>query len=207
MTDESVLIDRALDGDRSAFTELVHIHQDRLFASMVQMTGSPDEAEDAVQDAFIRAFLKLDTFQRNSQFFTWLYRIAFNAALSRRRRKRPNVSLEHFRESSGIEIADGGEKVDSDLLRGEQVDLVRRAIATLSEKHQTVLKLREMQERTYEEIAEILEISIGTVRSRLNRARAALKKAVEQLVAEENKSEQADASGEPNAVADPRDSR
>ena len=88
MGEETQLIDQALEGDRSAFTQLVEMNQDRLFASMLQVTGSPDEAEEVVQEAFIRAFIKLDTFQRNSQFFTWLYRIAFNAALTRRRRKR-----------------------------------------------------------------------------------------------------------------------
>ena len=88
MADENQLIDRALAGDRAAFTRLVEDNQDRLFASMLQVTGSPDEAEEVVQDAFIRAFIKLDTFKRNSQFFTWLYRIAFNSALTRRRRTR-----------------------------------------------------------------------------------------------------------------------
>ena len=93
MSEETQLIDLAVQGDRNAFTALVEMNQERLFASMIQVTGSPDEAEEVVQEAFIRAFLKLDTFQRNSQFFTWLYRIAFNSALTRKRRNRgPRVS-------------------------------------------------------------------------------------------------------------------
>ncbi len=87
--EETQLIDQALQGDRAAFAQLVELNQDRLFASMLQVTGSPDEAEEVVQEAFIRVFVKLDTFQRNSQFFTWLYRIAFNSALTRRRRSAP----------------------------------------------------------------------------------------------------------------------
>ena len=187
VTDESQLIDQAVQGDRAAFTQLVERHKDRLFASMLQVTGSPDEAEDAVQDAFIRAFLKLDTFQRNSQFFTWLYRIAFNSILSRRRRKRPNVSLDQFREVSGMEFSSDGPDVDEGMVRDERVDLVRRAIESLSEAHRTVLVLREMDELSYEEIASILEISIGTVRSRLNRGRAQLKLAIETIMTAEQR--------------------
>lgn len=181
MAEESQLVDRALDGDRAAFTRLVEINQDRLFASMLQVTGSPDEAEEVVQEAFIRAFIKLDTFQRNSQFFTWLYRIAFNSALTRRRRKRARVSLEQSRESVGLEVVDDSQAVDEPLLSRERVELVRRALGRLSEEHRVILVLREMEGHPYETIAEILEISIGTVRSRLSRARRQLKRTLESL--------------------------
>ena len=163
MSEETQLIDLAVQGDRSAFTALVEMNQERLFASMIQVTGSPDEAEEVVQEAFIRAFLKLDTFQRNSQFFTWLYRIAFNSALTRKRRKRARVSLDHWRESNGLEVADPADAVDEPMLRQERVNLVRAAIQILSEDHRTILVLREMQERSYEDIAEILVISIADV--------------------------------------------
>ena len=181
MSEETQLIDLAVQGDRSAFTALVEMNQERLFASMIQVTGSPDEAEEVVQEAFIRAFLKLDTFQRNSQFFTWLYRIAFNSALTRKRRKRARVSLDHWRESNGLEVADPADAVDEPMLRQERVNLVRAAIQILSEDHRTILVLREMQERSYEDIAEILEISIVTVRSRLSRARNQLKVTLEAM--------------------------
>lgn len=181
MSDEVQLIERALQGDRAAFTMLVELNQERLFASMLQVTGSRDEAEEVVQDAFIRAFIKLDTFQRNSQFFTWLYRIAFNSALTRRRRTRPRVSLDYCRESSGLEVADSADGVDEPMLRRERVAMVRAAMRTLTEEHRSILVLREMEERSYEDIAEILEISIGTVRSRLSRARRQLKLAIEEM--------------------------
>ena len=179
--EEPELIDRALAGDRSAFAELVRQNQDRLFASMMQVTGSPEEAEEAVQEAFIRAFIKLDTFQRNSQFFTWVYRIAFNSALTGRRKKKAKVSLDQIREDNGLEVAGNAERVDERMLRDEQVALVRRAIDTLTEEHRRILVLREMDDFAYEEIAEILEISIGTVRSRLSRARRQLKLTIEAI--------------------------
>ena len=179
MGEESHLIDRALQGDRGAFAELVETNQDRLFASMLQVTGSPDEAEEVVQEAFIRAFVKLDSFQQNSQFFTWLYRIAFNSALTRRRRKRAKISLDHHRDSSGMEVAAEGDGVDEPMLRNERVTMVREAMQTLTDEHRSILVLREMEEHSYETIAEILEISIGTVRSRLSRARRQLKVALE----------------------------
>jgi RNA polymerase sigma-70 factor (ECF subfamily) len=166
-------------GDRDAFTELVELNQERLFASMLQVTGSPEEAEEVVQEAFIRVFMKLDTFQRNSQFFTWLYRIAFNSALTRRRRNRVRVSLDYCRENNGLEVSDDADAVDEPMLRRERVDMVREAMHTLTDEHRSILVLREMEEHSYEDIAEILEISIGTVRSRLSRARRQLKLALE----------------------------
>lgn len=181
MSEEIQLIDRALKGDRSAFTRLVVANQDRLFASMLQVTGSPDEAEEVVQEAFIRAFLKLDTFQRNSQFFTWLYRIAFNSALTRRRRKRARVSLDQYREANGLEVTADGGAVDEPMMQRERVAMVRTALSQLSDDHRSILVLREMDECSYEEIAEVLEISIGTVRSRLSRARNQLKVVLEAM--------------------------
>ena len=181
MGEESQLIDQALQGDRNAFTRLVEMNQERLFASMLQVTGSPDEAEEVVQEAFIRVFVKLDTFQRNSQFFTWLYRIAFNSALTRRRRKRARVSLDHCRDNNGLEVTDDADAVDEPMLRQERVSMVRQAMQSLTDEHRSILVLREMEEHSYEDIAEILEISIGTVRSRLSRARRQLKLALEAL--------------------------
>src|SRR5690606_32206665 len=135
VADDSDLIADALAGNRAAFGALVRRYQDRLFAAMVQVTGSPEEAEDVVQDAFVRAFIKLDTFQNNSQFFTWLYRIAFNSALSRIRRRRGTASLDQVRESVGDEPVDAGGGPDQRLLRDEQVSMVHAALQRLSEDH------------------------------------------------------------------------
>ena len=86
--DDARLIDLVLTGDSAAFSLLVRRYQDRLFTALVHIASSRDEAEDVAQEAFIQAYLKLSSFARNSSFYTWLYRIAFNTAISRRRRKR-----------------------------------------------------------------------------------------------------------------------
>lgn len=148
---------------------------------MLGVTGSSEESEDVVQEAFVRAFLKLDTFKSNSQFFTWLYRIAFNVALSRHRKRRSKVSLDLGDDNNPMDPIDKSESPDEPMLRDERVEMVRIALDQLSEDHRTVLVLRELEDASYEDIAEILNISIGTVRSRISRARAQLKLALETL--------------------------
>jgi RNA polymerase sigma-70 factor (ECF subfamily) len=178
---EEVLIHDALHGNSQAYGQLVERYQDRLFNAMVQIVGSHDEAEDVVQDSFVQAYIKLDTFQGNSRFFTWLYRIAFNNALSRQRRKRNDLSIEQSREITGSDPEDHGEAPDEHLLREERVTLVQTALSKLTAQHRAILVLREMQDTSYEDIAEILGINIGTVRSRLSRARSQLKACLEAL--------------------------
>lgn len=175
MKSEEELIREALGGQAESYGQLVERLQDRLYNAMLQIVGSPDEAEDVVQDSFVQAYIKLDTFQGNSQFFTWLYRIAFNNALSRGRRKRSHMSIEQSRELTGGDPIDRDEAPDEPLLREERVSSVHAALDQLSDEHRTILVLREMQDMSYEDIAEILSINIGTVRSRLSRARNQLK--------------------------------
>jgi RNA polymerase sigma-70 factor (ECF subfamily) len=150
--DDATLIDLALGGDAAAFGWLVRRYQDRLYTSLVHVSGSRDEAEDVVQDAFVQAFLKLRSFERQSTFYTWLYRIAFNTAVSRRRKRRVEGSVEQ-----------------------ERAELLARALGGLSAEHRSILILREMEGCDYEQIAEILDLPVGTVRSRLHRARAHLR--------------------------------
>jgi len=180
-TDDVRWVNQALTGSEEAFECLVRRHQHRLYVSMIQVTGSVHDAEEVTQEAFIRVFLKLDTFQQNSQFFTWLYRVAFNIALSRKRRRKVRVSLDQQREEIGEDVVDPSEHVDAELIRQDKRDLLQTALNQLSEEHRAILVLREMNESSYEEIAEILTLSIGTVRSRLNRARKQLRLAIEEL--------------------------
>jgi RNA polymerase sigma-70 factor (ECF subfamily) len=177
--DEESLIDSALAGNSQAFGQLVAYYQDRLFSAMVGVCGNIEQAEDVVQEAFVQAYVKLNTFQRQSRFFTWLYRIALNGALSRRRRNRGETSIEQNRELTGAEPLDDGEAPDDPILRDEKITMVRQAMDRLSDDHRSILVLREMQGFSYEHIAESLEISIGTVRSRLSRARTALREDLE----------------------------
>jgi RNA polymerase sigma-70 factor (ECF subfamily) len=172
---ESHLIDESLRGNSAAFGELVRLHQDRLFNAVTHFIGNATEAEDVVQEAFVQAFLKLDTFQRTSAFYTWLYRIAFNTAVSRQRRKRITTSVDNAREQTGEEPIDRGESPDTPLERQETIGQVQAALASLSDEHREILVLREMEDLEYEEIGDTLQINVGTVRSRLHRARQALR--------------------------------
>jgi RNA polymerase sigma-70 factor (ECF subfamily) len=175
VSDESRLIGDALRGDAVAFGELVRRHQDRLYNAIVHFIGDRTEAEDIVQDAFVQAYLKLATFHGNSAFYTWLYRIAFNTAVSRRRRRRAEASVEVVREQLGSEPEDSGDRPETQLERTEQAAQLYAALDRLSEEHRVILILREIDGRDYEAIAEILEINVGTVRSRLHRARTQLR--------------------------------
>ncbi|MBC8356587.1 MAG: sigma-70 family RNA polymerase sigma factor [Planctomycetes bacterium] len=179
--DESQLIDASLQGNSAAFGELVQIHQHRLFNAMANFCGNATEAEDVVQEAFVQAYLKLAKFQQNSQFYTWLYRIAFNAAISRKRRKRVEASVDKNREEAGLEPVDGGDAPGDQMMRDEQAALVHKALAMLSDGHREILVLREMDGCDYEQIAELLDINVGTVRSRLHRARMQLKERLVEL--------------------------
>jgi len=183
--EDQVLIAETLAGDASAFGVLVRRYQDRLYNAMVQSLGYWDEAHDVVQDAFVQAFLKLHSFQGQAKFYTWLYRIAFNTAASSRRRRRPSLSLDQSRENGGQEPLYGGEAPHDQILRAERVNRVQRALGTLTEDHRKILVLREMDGMAYEDIAEILELPVGTVRSRLFRARMQLREELREVVEDE----------------------
>lgn len=181
MDDEVDLIEASLAGDSAAFEVLIYRYQDRLYTAMISVVGSTEEAEDVVQEAFIQAYLKLDTFRQSSRFFTWIYRIAFNFALARRRKIRRQTSLDAARDANGGDPESMDASPHERLSRFEDANLVHQALALLSEDHRAILVLREMEDMPYEEIAEVLQISLGTVRSRLNRARFALKNQLEQF--------------------------
>jgi len=183
---DAQLIGRTLAGEPAAFGELVLRYQDRLYNSLVRLLGSAEDARDAVQDAFVQAFVKLDTFRGSSAFYTWLYRIAFNTAMSHARRKRPTRSLDEERTDRGREPVDVQPTPDARLDTSERAVQVQRALAELSAEHREVIVLREMDGCKYEEIAEILELPVGTVRSRLFRARLELRDRLAPIV-ERNK--------------------
>jgi RNA polymerase sigma-70 factor (ECF subfamily) len=173
--DDAQLIDEALRGDSAAFGRLVTKYQDRLYNNLVHVAGSADLAYDIVQDALVQAYLKLETFQQASTFYTWLYRIAFNLALSERRRRRPSLSIERARETIGHEPADPGPPPAARMEQQEQAQQVQAALARLSDEHRAILVLREIDGCAYEEIAHMLDLPLGTIRSRLHRARLQLR--------------------------------
>jgi RNA polymerase sigma-70 factor (ECF subfamily) len=185
VSNDAQLIEETLSGESTAFGELVRKYQDRLFNTLVHVVGNPDDALDVVQDAFVQAFVKLDTFHQSSAFYTWLYRIAFNVAASHRRRRKPTLSVEQARESSGLEPVDSQLGPEDRLQQDERCRQVRQAIAGLSEEHRAVLVLREIDGCCYETIADVLDLPIGTVRSRLHRARLQLREELKEVLATE----------------------
>jgi len=175
VNDDTQLIAEALAGNSAAFGQLVQKYQDRLFNTVVHVVGSEEDARDVVQEAFVQAFVKLETFHRTSAFYTWLYRIAFNVAVSHGRKKRPKISVEQTRETTGQEPVDRQADPSEQAEQEERCRQVREAIAALSEEQRSVVILREIDGCCYETIAEILDLPIGTVRSRLHRARLQLR--------------------------------
>lgn len=172
---DTQLIDEALAGNSAAFGELVLKYQDRLYHTLAHVMGSADDAYDVVQDTFVQAFVKLETFQRTAAFYTWVYRIAMNMAATHRRRRKPTLSIEQIRETTAQEPLDRGAGPDGRLRQRERADQVQAALASLSEEHRMILVLREMDGCDYETIAEMLDLPVGTVRSRLHRARLQLR--------------------------------
>ncbi|TWU00721.1 ECF RNA polymerase sigma factor SigW [Botrimarina colliarenosi] len=178
------LIDCTLAGQSSAYGELVGRYQDRLRASLTRLTGSAEEAEDVAQEAFVQAYLKLSSFQRSSRFYTWIYRIAFNQAISKGRKRRPRVSLNAVQEAGGVEpLAEATGPTES-TFQGERAELLHAAIAELEEDHRQVIVLREFEEMDYQQIAELIGAPIGTVRSRLFRARSQLRERLAETLGE-----------------------
>jgi RNA polymerase sigma-70 factor (ECF subfamily) len=182
VNDDAQLIDETLAGHTAAFGRLVLKYQDRLYNTVVHVAGNAEDARDVVQEAFVQAFLKLDTFQHSSAFYTWLYRIAFNVAASHRRRRRPTLSVEYARETSGLEPIDDGNGPTERLEQHDRCQQVRQALERLSEEHRTVLVLREIDGCCYETIADVLDLPIGTVRSRLHRARLQLREQLKEVL-------------------------
>lgn len=183
--DDAQLVEATLDGDNQSFGILVQRYQDRLFNTLLRFTGSRHDASDLVQDAFVQAFVKLSSFRGDSQFYTWLYRIAMNLSLSQRRKKRPVASVDAAKDQVGEEPIDEDEGPDSDLLRKERAQVVQDALLRLGEEHRQILVLREMENCSYDQIGEILNVPVGTVRSRLFRARLQLKEHLQAMLQDE----------------------
>lgn len=167
--DDRDLIASAQQGDRQAFTELVSRHQNSIVSLTYRMCGDLHLAEDAAQEAFVRVWQNLDSYKPQYAFRSWLYRIAANAALDSLRRERPTTELD------SVSLADPATSPERSAEENQRAAHVRRAIAQLSEPLRIVLILREYQELTYQEIADALDIPIGTVMSRLNTARVQLR--------------------------------
>jgi len=170
-SDDRVLVERLRTGDHSACTELVDRYAGRLHAMLLHLTGGDaDQAAEFTQEAFARAWEHLDQFAGTSSFYTWLYRCARNRAIDILARKRPQATdLATLHHSAPAQSP--GDALD----RREMAVAVRQAMSTLDPEHREVLLLREFDGLDYQQIADALGIAEGTVKSRLNRARSALR--------------------------------
>lgn len=185
--DERKLVERVVQGDEEAFEALVEAHEGKLLGFLTKMSGSPDIAREVAQEALVKAFFKAHTFDFRCSFFTWLCEIAIRKFLDYQKkqkrwlRKHAIADLREQFDQAG-KAPGPVEEVQS----REVGDVVRAAIAQLSPNHQSVLILRELQGFSYEEIAAAMDCSLGTVESRLFRARQKLKKVLEPLIARDD---------------------
>ncbi|MFC1476937.1 RNA polymerase sigma factor [candidate division KSB1 bacterium] len=173
------LVRRVKRGDLSAFDKLVALYQQRLYYTVIRIVLHHEDANDVVQDTFIKAFRNLDTFKEEYRFYTWLYRIAVNTALNHiHHRRYKEDSLEGMYEEKRFDPKTK-QDVEEETVQSEMLLRVRKALASIPPDMRSVLTLRVYDDLSYQEIADILEISIGTVMSRLHRARNLLR---EQMV-------------------------
>lgn len=172
---EILLISRARGGDRDAFGALVEQYRDNVYRLAYRMCGNAYDADEAAQEAFVAAWRALPNFRGDAKFSTWLYRLTTNAAIDvMRREKRHQI----MGDGEMVDLADDADSPQETVERTEQQEAVQKALATLSEEYREVLLLRYMEELDYAEIAEVLQLPSGTVKSRINRAKAALKTAL-----------------------------
>jgi RNA polymerase sigma-70 factor (ECF subfamily) len=175
------VIDRALQGDQKAYAELTERYHGPLYNLLYKMVRSKEETEDLVQEAFMKAFASLASFNEEFAFSTWLYKIAINNTIDHLRKKKLRTySLDKPIQSKEGELKrefpDLQSSTDYDLLSTEKSRLISRAIEELPEKYRKVILLRHSDELSYEEIAEITKVPLGTVKARIFRAREILKR-------------------------------
>ena len=174
---EKELVRAAAGGDESAFSELVRMYENKAYHLALRMVGNAEDAYDVAQDAFLAAWRGLPSFRGESGFSTWLYRLVSNAAIDHLRRtkhQRGNVSLDD--EELNLDAPDNSPTPQEAAEEKDLKEAVAAGLRELSDDPRTVLVMREVQELSYEEIAESLQLDLGTVKSRISRARTHLRK-------------------------------
>ncbi len=188
--DDKALVARALKGDESAFAELLERFRRPVFSLIYRMIGDREQAEDLAQEAFVKAFNNLDSYNPNYRFSSWLFKIANNHAIDHLRRARlPTVSIHgsphavntEREEETRIVLEAHDESPEQEIMALELGSEIEQAIARLRPEYRTAVILRHVESRAYEEIAEIMDVPIGTVKTFLHRARAELRTALGHL--------------------------
>jgi RNA polymerase sigma-70 factor (ECF subfamily) len=177
-------VNACLAGQPEAFAELVRRYQDRLYGALYRVLRNPQDTQDCVQDAFLLAYQSLRSFRQSSDFYTWLYRIAMNAAMSMRRKRRPLTGLDPLHGPFlGTDLADDSphSQPGAALEEAEEMQQLERALGRLSTSDRALLVMKSVEGHSYQTIAEVLGIPFGTVRSRLHRARMKLRRVVGDL--------------------------
>jgi RNA polymerase sigma-70 factor, ECF subfamily len=176
---DAMLVAEARNGKPAAFEQLLARHERRIFRLAQNLTRNREDAEEVMQDAFFRAFTHLEGFKENARFSTWLTRIAINEALMKLRRRRPTVSLDDERESDNDfvvhELEDWGPSPEQKYSQQELQHILGEAIGGLSPGLRVVTRLREVEQLSTEETAQILGLSVSAVKSRSRRARLTLR--------------------------------
>ncbi len=179
---EAELISLCREGDRDAFNELVEMYQNQVVNIAYGMLSDREDAYDAAQEVFVKIYKNIGSFKGKSSLSTWIYRIVANVCndtLRKRQRRAPAVSINSAfsdDDEKDMDITDDAPTPEELLELSEKQRAVRLAIAELSDEHREVITLSDIEQLSYEEISEILRCPVGTVKSRLNRARSALKK-------------------------------
>ena len=174
-------IQQVLKGDHNAFGEIVELYKDKVFHVCYRILGNPYEAEDIAQEAFVRAYTNIERFNTDKKFSTWLYRIATNLCIDRIRKKKPDYYLDaEVAGTDGLtlysQIASHGLSPDQEITKMELQNIVQNAIMMLPEKYRTVIVLKYIEDLSLIEISEILDLPVGTVKTRIHRGREALRK-------------------------------
>lgn len=180
---EAELIAKAQLGDEDAFAQLLDAHQGKVYGLTLRLTGSPEDAMELTQETFFNAWRGLPSFHQDSKFSTWLYRLATNVTidfLRREKRRRSlsvtSLSVDNDETERVLDVPDHRFTPQGEAERRELQEAVHRGLAQLSDEHRQVLVLRELNGLSYSEIAQVLDIEEGTVKSRISRARMALRK-------------------------------
>lgn len=181
---ENRLARMALKGDQQAFAELVDLYQDKLYHMAYRMLSNRQEAEDVVQDTFLRVYKNLDRFDETLKFSTWIYRIATNLCIDRLRKRKQTYSLDA--ESQDYEGLDGYSMIPSDdrtpeseLILSDTQRIIHQAMESLPPKYKTVMMLRYIQDLSLQEVGDILGMPVTTIKTRVHRGREFLRKKLE----------------------------
>jgi len=193
-TDE--LIERCLNGDQAAWESIVRLYRRRVFNVAYRFVGRHDQAEDLTQDVFLKLYRSLDTFDRRANFQTWLISVSRNLCIDHYRSvRKERESINRDVDPADVAPVATDTRADVQLERRDRAKLLRRALDTLAPTLRAAVMLRDIQELTYQEIAERLHLPEGTVKSRINRGRTELARQIQRLREEQDAVQRTGASG------------